>query len=366
MSLTAGIFCAFITVVLLWPIVDNRGLILWLGAISVLTLVRLMLAQDFERRGVGPDDYPYWQRCFIATALASGCTWGALSVFLFPENSILHQAYLTFVLGGICAGAVSVYAPLPGAFAAFALPVLLPYAGRIWLMENTEGQLLAGLVAVFLIILMRTAGESRENVTAILDLQVRNADLTRALHHRATHDSLVDLVNHGEFNRRLERLTTDNRRAGSDYSLIFIDLDLFKEVNDTGGHAAGDMILKGVANILRARTRGGDTAARVGGDEFALLLDGCPHSRALEIAEQIREDVAHLVIEHDGRKHSVKASIGVSYGQSGIHSAAGMLKAADAACYAAKESGRNRICINPASDLFQTTDRFELAQATHA
>jgi diguanylate cyclase (GGDEF)-like protein len=182
------------------------------------------------------------------------------------------------------------------------------------------------------------------------------------LHHRATHDSLVDLVNHGEFNRRLERLTKDNRREGDEYSLIFIDLDLFKEVNDTGGHAAGDLILKGVADVLRARTRSGDTAARVGGDEFALLLDGCPHKRALKIAESVREDIAALTVEYEGCQYSVKASIGVSYGQSGIHNATGMLKAADAACYTAKEDGRNRVCINPASDLFQTTDRFELAQ----
>ncbi len=138
--------------------------------------------------------------------------------------------------------------------------------------------------------------------------------------------------------------------------------DLFKEVNDTGGHAAGDLILKGIANILKLQTRAGDTVARVGGDEFALLLDGCPQSRAQEIAEAIRENIGALKVAYEGRDYSVKASIGISYGQGGTHSATGMLKAADAACYSAKEDGRNRICINPASDLFQTTDRFELAQ----
>ena len=110
------------------------------------------------------------------------------------------------------------------------------------------------------------------------------------------------------------------------------------------------------------QTRAGDTVARVGGDEFALLLDGCPRSRAQEIAEAIRENIAALRVTYEGHDYSVKASIGISYGQGGTHSATGMLKAADAACYSAKEDGRNRICINPASDLFQTTDRFELAQ----
>ncbi len=173
----------------------------------------------------------------------------------------------------------------------------------------------------------------------------------------------MNLVNHGEFNRRLRKLTADNRRADDDYSLIFIDLDLFKEVNDSGGHAAGDLILRNVGEIIRRNTRDADTAARVGGDEFAIILEGCPQQRALEIAEQIRSQIENLRVEYEGRYYSVQASIGVSYGLVGEHTATSMLKAADAACYAAKEEGRNRVCDNQASDSYQTTDRFELTQS---
>lgn len=324
------------------------------------------MQQRYLRKQSTISNYRLWQHGFVAAALSSGLCWGSLSLFLFPETSLLHQAFLTFVLGGVCAGAVSVYAPLPGAFATFAIPIMLPYAWRVWQMGESQGQLLAGLVALSLFILMRTAVESRQKVCEILELQVQNAELTRKLHHRATHDSLVDLVNHGEFNRRLNRLTQDNRRQSDEYSLVFIDLDMFKEVNDTGGHAAGDLILKGVANILRSHVRAGDTAARIGGDEFALLLDGCPHVRALQIAESLREEIAAMSIRCDGIDYSVRASIGVSYGNTGQHSASGMLKAADAACYSAKEKGRNRVCMNPASDLFQTTDRFQLTQSLAA
>jgi len=362
LSLTAGIFCAFIVVVLLWPSVDNRGLILWLGTISCLTLLRLSMQQTYARAESATENYRLWHTLFVTSACASGCAWGALSVFLFPESSVLHQAYLTFVIGGVCAGAVTVYAPVPGAFTAFTVPVVVPYAVRIWMMGDNEGNLMAGLVTLFLLILMKTARESRQNVRDILDLQVRNADLTRALHHRATHDSLVNLVNHGEFARRLKQLAQDNRRDNSEYSLVFVDLDLFKEVNDNGGHGAGDRILKGVGDILRSRIRAGDTAARVGGDEFAMLLDGCPRERALDIAEEIRKDIADLCVEYEGQSFSVTASVGVSYGRSGVNRASGMLKAADAACYNAKEEGRNVVCINAASDLFESTDRFELTQ----
>ncbi len=364
MSLTANIFCSFVIVILLWPVVDNQGLIAWLGSICILTLFRLILQQKYEKAEVGPAEYNFWRIAFIASAFIAGCVWGALSIFLFPDNSILHQAYLTFVLGGVCAGAVTAYAPLRGAFPAFVVSVLAPYAFAMSMTNNEEGKVMAALVGAFLLILLRTARLARKNVEDVLALQVRNADLTRALHHRATHDSLVDLVNHGEFNRRLERIASTDRREGGEYSLIFIDLDLFKEVNDSGGHAAGDMILKGVATGLKRLTRAGDTVARVGGDEFALLLEGCPHKRAMDIAERIRQDISDLRVDLDGLTYSVKASLGVAYGQSGVHSASGMLKAADAACYSAKQDGRNQVCINKANDHFETTDRFELAKVT--
>jgi diguanylate cyclase (GGDEF)-like protein len=146
--------------------------------------------------------------------------------------------------------------------------------------------------------------------------------------------------------------------------MIFIDLDLFKEVNDSGGHAAGDEVLKAVSSILRRCTRAGDTAARVGGDEFAILLEGCTKKRAIVIAEHVREEIAELRVAHEGSFYAVRGSLGVAYGRSGVHSAESMLKAADAACYAAKEGGRDKVCVNKASELFETTDRFELAMST--
>jgi len=364
LALTASVLCAFVTVILLWPVADNRLLIGWLGAICIKTMLSLTLQQKYEHSSMRREHLSMWQHAFISTTFLTGCLWGSLSLFLFPESSALHQGYISFVLAGVCAGAVTVYSPLPGAFPAFAVSALVPFAGQYIAIGGTEGNLMAGLIATFLLLVIRSALESRNNVMELLELQVRNAELTRALHHRATHDSLVDLANHGEFTRQLNRLATANRRDTADYALIFIDLDLFKEVNDRGGHAAGDLILKGVADILKRRIRTGDTAARVGGDEFALLLDNCGHDRAIEIAEDIRRDIADLTVEHDGGVHTIKASIGVSYGRTNKHSATSMLKSADVACYMAKEDGRNQVRSNPASDMFRTTDRFQLAQVS--
>ncbi len=359
-ALAGSVFCAFVIVSMLWPVADQPMLILWLGSLSALTLLRMMMQQKFQRGDRDTLPVLRWQRGYAGATCLAGCVWGSLALVAFPADSVIHQAYLALVLGGICAGAVTAYAPVASAFPLFVIPALTPFAARLAYSNDTHGLTMGLLVVLFALALMRAAHDARKNIVRLLDLQVKNADLTRELHHRATHDSLVDLVNHGEFNRRLARLTTDNRRADDDYSLIFVDLDMFKEVNDTGGHAAGDLILRGVGDIIRRNTRGGDTAARVGGDEFAAILEGCPHERAVQIAETIRRDIANLRVEHEGRYYSVRASIGVAYGRVGEHTATSMLKAADAACYSAKEQGRDRVCENLASEGYATSDRFEL------
>jgi diguanylate cyclase (GGDEF)-like protein len=139
-----------------------------------------------------------------------------------------------------------------------------------------------------------------------------------------------------------------------------MDLDRFKAVNDSGGHAAGDALLRVIAGILRKHCRGTDTAARVGGDEFALLLPNCPRQRALDIGEHVRAEIEALTFRHDGREHTVGASVGISWGRAGLQSTSSLLKAADTACYRAKQEGRNRVCMLAANEMFQTTGRFDL------
>lgn len=350
---------AGILVHLLWSVVSREGLLLWLATIMVLSLSRLLSQQGYQRRRETGDPVA-WQQVFGAGVLFSGLAWGSLSFFLYPANSLIHQLYIAVVLSGLCAGAVTAYAPLKNGFLLFAVPALTPFVAKMVVTGVREEQTLGLLITLFTLLMSRIAHRSGDSLYHLLELQAENARLNRALHHQATHDSLVDLINHREFQRRLDRLTHDQREPASEFSLIFIDLDLFKVVNDTGGHAAGDAVLRKVADILRAHTRARDTAARIGGDEFALLLEGCPAERALEIAEHVRRDIANLRLEFDGRIYQIGASIGLTYGRSGLHTASSVLKAADAACYAAKEGGRNRVRLLPADDMFKTTGRFSL------
>ena len=174
-------------------------------------------------------------------------------------------------------------------------------------------------------------------------LQSKVDEATAQLAHQAMHDPLTGLPNRRAFEQALESSVNGSRRAGDRDTLCFIDLDRFKIVNDTCGHAAGDELLRRIARMIRQRVRGDDLLCRIGGDEFALILHGCGTEEARRIAEDLREAVASLRFTWEERRFTVGASIGLVRIDGSLDSASDVLVAADLACYAAKKAGRNRI-----------------------
>lgn len=169
--------------------------------------------------------------------------------------------------------------------------------------------------------------------------------LSRQLQHDAAHDALTGLVNRREFERRLERAVASAKRHGLEHALCYFDLDQFKLVNDTAGHAAGDALLKQVKSLLAGKFRDRDTLARLGGDEFALLLDNCRLDEACRIAGIIVATFRSWRFPWKNRTFHVGASAGVAAIDRGCESAAQALSQADVACYTAKETGRNRVHV---------------------
>ncbi len=169
--------------------------------------------------------------------------------------------------------------------------------------------------------------------------------LKRALSYQATHDALTGLINRREFDVRLRDALTLAQRGERHFSLLYVDLDQFKVVNDTCGHQAGDRLMRDVTSLLRARVRTQDTIARLGGDEFGILLDGTSVAQAGRIADSVRQAIHNYRFSWAGSTLTVGASIGVVEINRDTDSVASVLSAADIACYAAKEGGRNRIQI---------------------
>ena len=161
----------------------------------------------------------------------------------------------------------------------------------------------------------------------------------QALEHMALHDVLTGLPNRRLFVSQLEKAMIHARRYGGEVSVLFIDLDDFKDINDRFGHDTGDLVLKAVAQRLLAMMREGDTVARIGGDEFVVLLDGpTPHPQLIAVAEKMLSGI-NLPIDVFGVEMKVGVSIGISrYPQDG-QSVSELLATADHAMYAVKADG---------------------------
>jgi len=164
------------------------------------------------------------------------------------------------------------------------------------------------------------------------------------LTYQAQHDKLTGLFNRNYFQSELERLISRIARSGAECALLYLDLDQFKYVNDTLGHAAGDRLLKECTEMLRKNVREGDLLARFGGDEFTVLLYNIDHTHALPVAQNIRAMFEHYKFMDSGKTFNVTCSIGLTMIDSDTQSADEALARADLACNISKSQGRN--CVH--------------------
>jgi diguanylate cyclase (GGDEF)-like protein/PAS domain S-box-containing protein len=169
--------------------------------------------------------------------------------------------------------------------------------------------------------------------------------MVHELAHHASHDALTGLKNRREFDQRLEHAITSSKEHDSQHALCYMDLDMFKLINDTAGHNAGDELLRQITGLLQNKIRNRDTLARLGGDEFGLLLDNCPLAKAKEIAQMLVSAVHEFRFVWEGRIFQIGVSIGLVPITVETESAGQLLTHADVACYTAKDLGRNQVHV---------------------
>jgi len=185
--------------------------------------------------------------------------------------------------------------------------------------------------------------------------------MSTRLMYQARHDELTGLYNRREFEERLEAALLRARDAGIPHAVCYFDLDQFKVVNDTCGHAAGDQLLRQIATTLGTVARKTDTIARMGGDEFVLLMEHCTVEQAQRTAQAVRKALEDITFSWGEKRFRVSASIGLVPVSSGLEKVADLLSAADAACFVAKEQGRNRVHTYGPSDQELATRQSEMA-----
>jgi diguanylate cyclase (GGDEF)-like protein/PAS domain S-box-containing protein len=190
--------------------------------------------------------------------------------------------------------------------------------------------------------LKRLATEVAERIS----LALANLRLREILHHQSIRDPLTSLFNRRFMEETLEREMHRAARKGRSVALVMLDLDHFKQFNDTFGHQAGDLLLREVATVLQARVRKGDVACRYGGEEFALIISEADANGARACVDQIRDEIRQMDIHQRGRALGpITLSAGIAVFPEDARTPEELVRAADQALYRAKSEGRNRIAV---------------------
>ncbi|WP_397595472.1 putative bifunctional diguanylate cyclase/phosphodiesterase [Silanimonas sp.] len=364
-----------------WGSVSPTTLLPWVVASLVVLALRYALMKAYQRRPPGAQDALRWAHRFTFTSLVSGLLWGTAGWAFFTPDSAALQVFLYTSLVGLAAGSIIVTSYWLPAYFAFAVPAVGISALRLLMQGGVEYTSLAALMAMFLVIITRVArvqhaaGQSlvrlrdenvdlverlsaeksaveaanheldqrvRERTAELLEeVEVRKAAEQR-LEHLAHHDPLTGLPNRLAFGHQLDRAIAQASRRQRRLALLFIDLDRFKEVNDSAGHNVGDRLLQSVAERLAYNLRLSDSLSRLGGDEFVCLLEDVVDGReAMRVADKM---LALLASTFDVAGHEVhlSGSIGICVFPEDGTDRETLVRNADTAMFRAKAEGRGR------------------------
>jgi diguanylate cyclase (GGDEF)-like protein len=293
--------------------------------------------------------------------LARGCGWVffvaglGYTALIVAIDQRVTPSITPFLIGCVLSGVVLLQRPLASALLySLALAV---FAGLLGTTQRDAAVLMSnrvnGLTAAAIGCLLATMNwrKTTSNLLLARQLELRQQQLLSqqgVLERLATRDGLTGLLNRAEMERVSRQELARAQRHGLPVSLLVVDLDHFKRVNDRWGHPAGDAVLVAAAAVLGRSVRGSDVVARLGGEEFMVLLPHTDAPAALALAEKLRERLEAMVVPGTDPAVAVTASVGVaSAGPEGELAFDALYRRADRALYRAKDAGRNRVGTDP-------------------
>jgi len=350
-----GIITAIISVLVFWKVAGHAALLIWLTLMVILSVIRIAETVSFNNKIISEySTVRKWGYGYVLGTFLSGILWGYLAFLLDASWPAPYQVILFVVYTGITAGAFNTNTPYLIAFPAFYLP---PALCLLYAMLRQKGEGLAelvGLFSIYIVLMYISAVKFHNRLASSLKLRFENEQLAKQLsksnqllEELAEKDELTNLNNRRSMDKYLSNEWNRHLRHQKPLSLLFIDIDFFKQFNDTYGHVGGDQCLINVSQILQDNAkRSADMAARFGGEEFAVILPETGENDAYAVAENIRNGIAALRLPNE--KSSVSPYLTVSIGVATIVPEAenhvGLIRIlADDALYKAKKEGRNRI-----------------------
>ncbi|MDZ7749188.1 MAG: GGDEF domain-containing protein [Halofilum sp. (in: g-proteobacteria)] len=314
----------------------------WVGLLVAVTLGRLYQLRRY--RATPEPDPRQWALRYLATMTASGLLWGAAVPLFMPETPPLQDMVLVIAVAGVAAGALPVNAAMPHLYITYLVATLAPAAIMFFVLGGRDYWILATMTVLYGGALATAGHNYSRNLRHAYELSARLNQANRQLAHLASHDVLTGLCNRSRFETTLDRELDRVKRYGSFCSLIMLDIDRFKQINDHHGHDTGDRVLEEIGTLFAEQVRAPDLAARWGGEEFMVLLPQTGLESAEQVAERLRRQVAATDFDGVG---TVTISLGVTESRTPEERSV-MFKRLDDALYRAKQNGRNRVESAPA------------------
>lgn len=350
------LLAAFIAVVY-WDHANRTMLVLLVAAQAVLWMPAILSWRRLRNRARPTRVSTGNERRAMLFSATAGALWAFAAAALFPAGGPSEQAALVMLLSGLCAGSVAFFSSSPAASMAFYMPFMLTLFVQSITFSTGEQPVLPAAIGVFILcalLFTRTSWHQFvENVRVLVDrdrlLQeakesgVQLELMLNRMSDLAMVDELTGLKNRRSFFDAIDSVIAGSRRRGKPVAVALLDVDHFKDVNDTFGHSVGDVVLREIARRIEDTLRQEQIVGRIGGEEFVVLLPDTTPSQALVAIERVRKAIGDRVIDVPGAE-AVQVTVcgGISALADGMPVTLA-LQQADKAMYRAKRLGRNRV-----------------------
>jgi len=365
-SIIGGLCTAMFYTLVLSGKVPSNTLYTWFSIISAVYISRWIITRYLYPLKAETESNSYnWEKVYMVGTAVAGACWGVGSYYIFPQDNELLQAVIVLTIGGMVAVASVAYSPSRYIGFAFAFTSIFPLSVYFFSRPGVELFYMGMLTAIYLMAMSVSGFLMHTSRVKNIKLQLKNEGLTETLNNKiteiedmsgevsylASHDMLTGLANRREFESALEKAVHHVKNSKKPYVVCHLNLDDFEIVNEACGYVAGDAFIQNVARLIDDVTRGTDLVARIGGNDFGVLLPMCSVEKACEIADEIRTKIKDYEFLWENERLDVSASIGLVEINKNTKTSSDVLKAADAACYVAKESGKNRVNIFKEDDV---------------
>ncbi len=353
-SLLAIIINSSLLVVLLWNEIDHSHLLIWFLLTNGLSVVRWQLCQQYKQSGQYPAHERNWYRLLVITIALSGITWGAVGIWLFSQSSVLHQVFLVFVVGGMCAGGVATLSAILNAGRSFLVFAATPIIIQFMLSSHEVANYMMIMSVLFLGMLLASLNRLNKTITAtIVEALVSRRQqeiVEREIRYQAEYDESTGLPNR----RRLQEILIEEiaRASISDSvgAILFIDVDRFKTINYGLGHMIGEDLIVQVGKRLTSHMAAADTISRTGSNEFVVILSDIAAN--LRLANLPVKDIAieyHKLLDSpyviQGHEFHITTSIGVTLFPIENMDAGELIQYAEIAMYEARKDGKTDVLL---------------------